>query len=91
MLARTTGQKEIVEMLEKAGADRTLKPSGPAFEKLVEKFRPKAQPSAGSSPATPGSIDATPAGIPTKVHLDPKVREVMLQFMNRCKPKGSEG
>lgn len=77
MLARTTGQKEIVEILEKAGADPTLKPSGPEFEKLVEKFKPKVQ------------ENAAPTSLPSKVHLDPKVREVMLQFMNKRKPRNS--
>jgi ankyrin repeat protein len=78
VLAHTTGQKEIVKILKKAGADPTLKPSGPEFEKLVEKFKPKVQ------------ENAAPPSLPSKAHLDPRVREVMLQFMKKCKPKNSE-
>jgi ankyrin repeat protein len=90
MLAHTTGQKEIIELLEKAGADPPLRPSGPEFEKLVERLRPKAQEKAGLEPAIPKSASSTPAGVASKVHLDPKVREVILQSMNKCKSKSSE-
>jgi len=89
MLARTTGQKEIVEILEKAGADPTLKPTGTDFEHLVKKFRAKTLPGPGPSQDA-HSVNAAPAGLPSKLHLDPKVREAMLQILNKCKPKNSE-
>lgn len=89
MLARTTGQKEIVKILEKAGADPTLKPSGPGFEELVRTFRAKTKQSAGSSQEMAETVKATQTIVPSKVHLDPKVREVLLQFLNKCKPSSS--
>ncbi|MGA2415629.1 MAG: ankyrin repeat domain-containing protein [Candidatus Sulfotelmatobacter sp.] len=88
-MARATGQKEIVELLEKAGADPTRKPPAAEFEPWLETFREKAGQDSAPSLAE-RSANTTAANFPSKVHLDPKVRTAMLQILDRCKPKDSE-
>jgi ankyrin repeat protein len=90
MLARVTGQKEIVEILEKAGADPNLKPSGRDFEKLVKTFSTKVRENTGPGRPTAKSASTAPEGVPSKAHLDPKTRDVILQLMNQRKPKRNE-
>jgi ankyrin repeat protein len=85
-LARTTGQKEVVKILEDAGSDPNLKPSGPYFQELVTKFRTDAGKSAKLSPPAPGAVNA--GGAPSKIHLDPRVRDMVLKLI--CKRQAEE-
>jgi ankyrin repeat protein len=79
MMARAADQMEIVEILAKAGADQSLKPSGPEFENLAKKFKTQTR--------ARKTEDAAPERVSGKLHLDPRVREVVLKAMklNNCK------
>jgi ankyrin repeat protein len=87
MLAKATGQQETVAMLLEAGADPNLEPTGETFAKLAKILG--AQSVGDQSPHSTGAIssDQAPAKPTTSslgdVHLNPKVREALLQHLRK--------
>jgi hypothetical protein len=87
MLAKATGQQETVAMLLEAGADPNLEPTGETFVKLAKILG--AQSVGDQSPHSTGAIssDQAPAKPTTSslgdVHLNPKVREALLQHLRK--------
>ncbi len=87
MMARGTGRNDLVAILEEAGADSILGPSGPEFEMLVQTLQTKKKDAAGTSNATKQAEAMKAAVSSGKGHLDPQIRELILQRMemSRCK------
>jgi ankyrin repeat protein len=87
MLAKVTCEQETVAMLLDAGADPNLKPTGETFAKLARILG--AQGVGDQPPHSTGAIssDQAPAKPTTSalgdVHLNPKVREALLQHLRK--------
>jgi ankyrin repeat protein len=81
MMARASGQKEIAEILEKAGADPAVRPPGPEVEKLAEAFRARKKEGVETNGVMSEVESLAAAARSGRAHLDPQIRDMILRLM----------